>query len=256
MDRLAHFIPCCRFIRKFNPFLLWLLVSLVCSLINIPTLLLEYAPSDQEFYRNIAASFQNGTKFRQCGSGILRNDIISLSLVIFFRDILTLIIEITTSWLVVHYFLKFLSKKAILKSAPTPTALAATVEYQKKLSWMKRENSTLTLMSIVLATVSTLLHSIILIGYMMQARNGILGLTNQWANYFFMIGILIGVAKNASNFGIFYSTNKNFNKCFRGLVSRRRRNNSGSVGENDGLQENLNKEHLNLSLRWAWKLNI
>ena len=218
-------------IFKISPYITILIGLLFCILINSPSFLWNYILSDDEFYSK-AKDTTNLDSFSYCG----RTDFIQSSLggllstlMIFIRDILTLIIEIIINIVSIVYYKNFLKKKFRLNLME----MGLIIFNQTELSHSQNQNNTNTNNSNTISnnvnriTLSdmNLFLMIIIISFLSLLSHLATGFTTivfiyYKKNYVFAYSVMltnavINTIKNSSNFFILFLFNKRFRSFYK-----------------------------------------
>jgi hypothetical protein len=137
-----------------------------------------------------------------------------LALVIFLRDISTLVLEIVFYSLTFYYFIRFQSKKALIHHSKNNP--------DEKHNKEEKEESKLTSMTLYLTMTSIVIHFGVCLCYVAIG----LDLSYTVVNYLIMFAGFSIVLKGALNFCIFYKCNKIFNDTFWQMFKRESPKNS------------------------------
>ncbi len=224
MDRLAIFDV--RF-KKFSgkkPLLIYGIVIVSCSLINLPTFFRNRIMNDSEALDNLIFNIDTSS-FRVilCAPGLLYNNFPSLVFNLVLRDILTLFLEIAISSLTIHYFIKFQAKKAEMHRIN----LGVAQNKDKNKSKKEKEDSKLTHMILYMTLLSITTHLGLFICYAGQVNKPNIFTVN----YLVVFAGLSTTIKNVSNIVIFYFFNVKFKARFWAIFKR---NNSDRNSSNLG----------------------
>lgn len=221
-ERLTSFVDILKNYSKFNPYNLCLITFLICNFINIPYFFYFTIRSEQEL--NTARLNPNlNESFTYCAREEYFQSFygqLILILVILFRDILTLIFELTSSILSIFLFRNFLlkRKKAIKNQINTSQNQSVIIDSKESDSVIKTEkfNIKLTKMTIYLSICSTLLHLSVAISYLIMII--IKSNSNIKTNSFVLFCILVAYIKHISNFFFFFHFNKHFRNFFKFII--------------------------------------
>ena len=236
IERLSQFLRNrSNSIFKISPYITILIGLMFCILVNSPSYLWNYILSDDEFYSK-AKDVQNLDSFSYCG----RTDFIQSSLggllstlMIFIRDILTLIIEIIINIVSIVYYKNFLKKKFRLNLME----MGLIIFNQTELSHSQNQNNTNTNNSNTISnnvnriTLSdmNLFLMIIIISFLSILSHLATGFTTivfiyYKKNYLFAYSVMLANAvintiKNSSNFFILFLFNKRFRSLFKKILT-------------------------------------
>jgi hypothetical protein len=218
IDRLSIFISKLKHFNHPNPYITCLILFASSCLINIPTALSVYFKDDQEINNDLLISVANDTDFSVCGSGILFGNAIFIGVNIFFRDIVTLILEIIFSILILLNYKRFQSMKIKLRKQST---LQTTQNNNNNLSQEKK----LTRMTLYLSIISIITHISIFITFIffIFLSDYIIG------KYIQLVGIYSITIKHCLNFFIFYKFDSNFRSNLYGILNYKNKKVNGNV---------------------------
>jgi hypothetical protein len=172
-------------------------------IINIPILYSLKIMENDELFNDNAVYFCGQTDFARSKIGIIINIIL-----VVFRDILTLIIEIVLTSLSLFYYKKYRLKS--IEKYYTIATKSLHVNFKKK---KRSKGKKLLLMSIYLSLMSIVLH-LIICTVMFMVASVILEDLQQCAIYILILVISV-VAKNVFNVFICFHFNSQFKKQFK-----------------------------------------
>jgi hypothetical protein len=199
IERLSIFIPKFQILKKYSTILIGGLVMLLCSVVNLPSMLRYYVKSDQEVLNDLVHQ-----TFSFCGKGILFNNDLLLILNIFIRDVLTLILELFFAALSCYFYHKFQVKKnriRVIETKQDQTPNQSSDTKSKKI----KEDRDFTLMVIYLSMLSVLCHLVVFVTFVyFILHNG------SMLNLMASISIFLNALKHMLNFFIFYRFDRNF----------------------------------------------
>ena len=219
IDRLSIFFKKFELLRKLNPYILSSITLTSCFIITLP-LIISYYPNNIEIISasNISAVCVPN-EFGKTQIGIIVNLIL-----IIFRDIITLIIEIVLSVLATFYFKKFMKKRSVFSCVhnftqiPNNTATAigkgeiCRERFDNRKTIVQKNYKNLQLMTITISILSIISHILVALGYVLFVN---LFSKSIILNYFVCLATFSVVLKHYLNFFIFYKFNSNFKKYFK-----------------------------------------
>jgi hypothetical protein len=222
-ERNACFLDKLKRFTKLNPYFLSFIVFFVCNIINSPYLFYSFTREESEY---IAAVNDPKPNFTYCQRNTFFLTIfgqVILMIVVIFRDIIILILQIYLSAASIVYFKDYLRFKrhaimcfSITANNDISNENLRYITDMSETGLNKSEifNSKLTKMTIYLVGCSTVLHLTLAFGYLVMiiffSQNTLI------ANYFTIVCILIAFLKYISNFLFFYY----FFKLFRQFLAK------------------------------------
>jgi hypothetical protein len=219
-ERNACFLDKMKQFSKINPYIVSLIVFILCNIINSPYLFYSFTRDENEYISAMNnLELKNFTYCQRNPFFLTIFGHIILILVIIARDIIVLILQICFSIASIVYFKEYLRLKRNSMMCNTISTTNENLKYitdvnETSLNRSELFNSKLTKMTIYLVSCSTILHLTLAIGYLVIVI--FFSQSTLIANYFSIACILIAFFKYISNFLFFY----NFYHFFREFLAR------------------------------------
>jgi hypothetical protein len=207
---------------KISPYLTTLIGLMFCLFVNSPSFLWNYILSDAEFYSQ-AKDVANLDSFSYCGrTEFIQSNLGGLlsSLMIFVRDIITIILEIVLNIFSVVYYKNFLKKKFRLNLLE----MSIIIINQTELSNNQNHNTTNNNSRITLSDMNLFLM-ILIISFLSLLSHLATGFTTFVFIYYkkhyilaysvMLTNALVNTIKNGSNFFILFLFNTKFRYIFK-----------------------------------------
>ena len=209
IERLSIFLKQFKIITKSNPYIFYAFTLIICSILNLPSLLRSYPRTDSDMFQVLVNSMNSSIPIKRCIPG--PTDTSPLILVnILLRDIISLIAQISSSLLVLYYFMRFQTKKALLQHT-----IGEGVHTHSHHS-SHRQESRLSILTLSISALSLVNHLAVglLFTFNYMYRNP------QVIGYIAIVSSVTVVVKNTSNFFILYYINTKFKKTVLSFIYR------------------------------------
>ena len=224
LDRVSIFTAKLNRLNSIKPYVLSLILILACFLINLSLYFSIEITSDEIFFASNLNTYCEQTDFAKSTEGFIIN-----AIVIIFRDIITLIIEIICSILVIYYYKKYEnmslhtlvarlnqnvnndnSNSSGSQIRPTIETIAQNRKNNEKSIRKKEKGKQLLLMTIILSIFSFVTH--IVAAFALVFFVLIYSKRNITFYSIVAFGCFIMIFKHFSTIFIFYFFNVNFKK--------------------------------------------
>ncbi len=217
-ERLAVFVDKFKFLHRKSPYVICLYALAFCILVNSPIYFSYQIQSNQAF--NIALNQTNKILNFCQATSFLRTAIgIALAFAqILIRDILTLVVEIVTSFLAVYYYRKLVVRFQSLNDQLELNTINVALDNKISKTMKEAEKSKLyLLMTIILSALSIVSHVVVCISIVISFD----GVTMMSYYFQFLSTLALGF-KHFFNFFIYYAYNIKFRANFRAINSSHR----------------------------------
>jgi hypothetical protein len=222
IDRISIFLSIkLNKFHKLNPYMLCSILFVVCFGIN-SSFVFGYEISDDEKYFTMSnvVSYCNLNEFGKSRTGFILNMV-----VIFIRDIVTLILEITCSIMVVYYYIKYFRmsyfRTFIMSNSRENTIGLNSVQnrqqnlniYYNNLIEKQKKGKKLLLMTIILLVIAVITHLLVAVVYVFLVN---VYFENSYVYYTIVMFASISVViKHFVSIFLLYFFNLNFKKQFK-----------------------------------------
>jgi hypothetical protein len=225
---------CSNFNRHFDPFfrinshVICLVVLLACSIINLP-IFFDLSPRPEPEFQQALTNLTFLDSFSYCSTGQFMSSLygkITNFIVIFVRDILTLLAEIAISVYSIVLFKQFLNKRALESTINAcevnrengidsydviQVASPSTYAQNTAVSDLNSFNTKLTKMTLYMSLCSILTHTGYLLVFLIYGPNN----NSILSHIMTLVALAITLVKHVSNFFLFFFFNKNFRQYIK-----------------------------------------